>query len=90
VTIGSVNSPCAVSGWLRRKVADPGEQPGPFGLLHDQEVGVRADGGQQGIGGTGLAVPELAHLGRGEQVRSPAPSSCSCRDLASLRATWSA
>src|SRR6185437_7596599 len=53
-----------------QEVADPGEEPGPFGLLHDQKMGVRADGGQQGIGGTGLAVPELAHLGRGEQVRS--------------------
>jgi hypothetical protein len=53
-----------------QEVADPGEEPGPFGLLHDQEVRVRADRGQQGIGGTGLAVPELAHLGRGEQVRS--------------------
>jgi hypothetical protein len=53
-----------------QEVADPGEQPGPFGPLHDQEVGMRADRGQQGIGGTGLAVPELTHLGRGEQVRN--------------------
>ena len=53
-----------------QEVAGPGEQPGPFGLLHDQEVRVRADGGQQRIGGAGHAVPELAHLGRGEQVRA--------------------
>ena len=31
---------------------------------------MRADGGQQRIGGAGLPVPELAHLGRGEQVRA--------------------
>ena len=50
----------------------PGEQPTPFGLIHHQQVRVGRDGGQQGIGGARLPVPELTLLRpMRETARSP-------------------
>jgi hypothetical protein len=51
------------------EVAYPGKQGTPFGLIHGEQMGVRADGGDQGVGGPRLPVLELAFLGRIEQVR---------------------
>ena len=51
-----------------QEVAHLGQQPGTSGLLHDQEAGVRREGGQQGVRSPPLPVLELPDLGRLEQV----------------------
>src|SRR5271154_1613367 len=51
-----------------QEIMNLGEQCGPFGLIHHQQVRVRRDGGQQGIGGARLPVPELSFLARVEQA----------------------
>ena len=53
-----------------QELAHLGQQPGAVGFIHHQEVGVRGDGGQQGVDGPALPVLELAHLGRPEQAES--------------------
>ena len=75
-------------------LADPGEHPVPVGRVHDEQLGVRRDGGDQGLGRAPLGVRELGALRRRKQtaarsgplgVRRPGPAGHSARGIVGPR-----